>query len=154
MFQKLRMKFAAFMYGRYGFDRFSKFLFILFILLWVLLTVITNIFPFLWFLNILEYALFIYTYFRVFSKNISKRAAENRKYMQAEYKVKNFFRVKKSRMQKRKTHHLYKCPKCKQILSVPKGRGKIKITCPKCGCIFTKRSWKTCTDMFRRSSLN
>ena len=103
MFQKLRMKFADFMYGRYGFDRFSKFLFILFIVLWVLLTVITNIFPFLWFLNILEYALFIYTYFRVFSKNISKRAAENRKYMQVEYKVKNFFRVKKSRMQKRKT---------------------------------------------------
>lgn len=140
MFQKLRFKLASFMYGRYGFDRFSRFLFILFLVLWIILSVITNIFPALYFLNILEYALFIYTYFRVFSKNIRKRQAENSKYLQIEYKVKRFFKVRKSRMQKRKTHHLYKCPQCSQILSVPKGRGKIDITCPKCSCKFRKRS--------------
>ena len=78
--------------------------------------------------------------FRIFSKDKSKRYKEN-------YKFKTLFSAdpkkkaakeaekakKKALKEKLKTHEMFYCPKCKASCFVPKGKGKVRITCPKCG---------------------
>lgn len=126
--------FQRFMSGRYGFDRFSGFLStcsLIFIVLGALFV------PFLYFLGLL---LLIYCYFRILSRNIQKRYQENLKYLALEGKVTGWFATRKIRFQQRKEYHYYRCPYCGQQLRVPRGRGKISITCPKCATQFIKKS--------------
>ncbi len=49
-------------------------------------------------------------------------------------------RIKKERKESKKLYKYYKCPKCKTELRVPRGKGKIKIKCPKCQEQFIKRT--------------
>lgn len=85
-------------------------------------------------------ALIIYTYYRIFSKQIYKRAAENEKYLKAVAKLKKAFRIQKKAAGQRKYYRFFKCPGCKQTIRIPKGHGRIEIRCPKCGCRFVKKS--------------
>lgn len=143
-FDKLKYNTARFMSGRYGVDEFEKFMLIFYIAIWI----VSYIFMFskvvYLILELIGFAVLIFTIFRFLSKDISKRQEENQKFIQYKNKfnnyIHNFFKVKISRAKRRKEHHLYRCPKCRQILSVPKGKGKIKIICPKCGYTFKKRS--------------
>lgn len=130
----MREKIYRFMQGRYGNDQFNRFLMVLVLVLFVL-----SLFgvPFAYLLAI---AGMVYAYFRMFSRNIYKRRAENGVYMKYEYKVKQKFATWKRDMKQRKTHHIYKCPSCKQKIRVPRGRGKIEIRCPKCNQTFIRRS--------------
>lgn len=124
-----------FLYGRYGVDQLSVFILILYIALTVL-----NIFiqwPYMFYLYIL---LLILCYFRIFSRNIYKRRAENQKFMKYYGPVKNWFKDKKERFRDRKTHKYFKCPHCGQRLRVPKGKGEITITCKKCSTKFDART--------------
>lgn len=82
----------------------------------------------------------IYCYYRVFSRNISKRQAENARYMQLWGGVKARFRQKREQFRMRKEYRFFKCPSCKASLRVPKGKGKVRITCRKCGQAFTKKT--------------
>lgn len=82
----------------------------------------------------------IYAYFRMFSKNYSKRYAENQAFLKATAKLRAFWASEKSMMSQRKTHHIYKCPGCKQKIRIPRGKGKIAVRCPKCGNEFIRRS--------------
>lgn len=41
-------------------------------------------------------------------------------------------RLAKKMWKERKTSNFLKCPQCGQVLSVPKGKGKLRVTCPKC----------------------
>ena len=82
----------------------------------------------------------MYVYFRMFSKNIQKRYEENMKYLQLKRQVMGRFEKEKRMIADRKVNHIYKCPTCKQKIRIPKGKGKICITCPKCGTEFTKKS--------------
>lgn len=134
MVVSMREKFVRFMQGRYGTDQMNRFLSIVAIILLVL-----SVFgiPFMY---ILALALLVWVYFRTFSRNIYKRSAENQKYLTYEWKVKNFWGRKKNEFSQRKVYHIYKCPKCRQKLRVPRGRGKIMITCRKCGTEFMKKS--------------
>ena len=75
----------------------------------------------------------IYAYYRVFSRNLSKRQAEN-------YAFLSWKNQCVQRWQQRKTHRFYRCPKCKTVLRVPKGKGKISITCRSCGEKFIKKT--------------
>ncbi len=91
-------------------------------------------------LYILGWVLVIYCYFRVFSRNIPKRYAENQAFLSKTYKIRTFFQKQKNIWQQRKTHHIYTCPSCKQKIRIPKGKGKIEVRCPKCGTTFIKKS--------------
>ncbi len=130
----MRDKIYRFMQGRYGNDQFNRFLMIIVLALFVL-----SLFgvPFAYLLAI---AGMVYAYFRMFSRNIYKRRAENNVYMKYEYKVRQKLATWKRDMKQRKTHHIYKCPSCKQKIRIPRGRGKIEIRCPKCNHTFIRRS--------------
>lgn len=131
----MKERFTRFMMGRYGADEYSKFILGSAVALMVL-----NLFLRIGFLNTVILALLIYVYFRMFSKNIQKRYAENMKYLELKNKFFSFFRKEKRMAEDRKTNHIYKCPNCKQKIRIPRGKGKICITCPKCKTEFTKKS--------------
>ena len=125
-------KIRGFLYGRNGFDDLAKH------------TMIASIIVFLiygfwpqglvkFIFSVISYTLMGYSYFRILSKNIYKRVQENKKYLGA-------IKITKTRWQQRKTHKFFRCPKCKTWLRVPKGRGKITITCVKCSNKFEKRT--------------
>lgn len=122
------------MQGRYGSDQLSRFLMFLVIVCLVLSLFGLRIF------YVIGIALLVYSYFRIFSKNIYKRRTENTAYLQCEYKVRQRFATWKRDMQQRKTHHIYRCPSCKQKIRVPRGKGKIEIRCPKCSQTFIRKS--------------
>ena len=132
---RFREKLMRFMQGRNGFDQFSQFLNMVVLVIFVL-SLFIKWAP-LYYIGI---ALLIYMYFRVFSRNIPKRYAENQKFCNMRYD----FSIKKNKMKKeweqRKIYRFYRCPMCKQKVRVPKGRGKICITCPKCREEFVRRS--------------
>ncbi len=133
--KSMKEKIQRFMIGRYGADELSKAQSVV-----VMILLILSLFGRLGILYWLALALMIYSVWRMFSKNVSKRYEENQKYLNYRYKA----AVKIDRMKKhfaqRKIYRFYKCPQCKQKVRVPKGRGKICITCPKCRTEFVKKS--------------
>ena len=82
----------------------------------------------------------IHMYFRVFSRNVNKRYAENQKFLNARYEWTIKAERRKKRFAQRKQYKFFKCPMCKQEVRVPRGHGKICITCPKCREQFVRRS--------------
>ena len=123
------------MIGRYGVDSLSKFMLGTAVVLLVFAMGFRNNF-----LNTLACLLVLLCYFRVFSRNYQKRAEENQKFLELKGKAATFLKREKEYFEQRKTHHIYKCPSCKQKIRVPKGKGKICITCPKCHTEFIKKS--------------
>lgn len=117
----MKEKLMRFMYGRYGVDTFGKFL------LWsgVILMLITSIFHFRIF-YVIGWAFVIYSYYRMFSRQTYKRALENQKFLQHTSKIRGFFAKQKYMAAQRKTHHIYKCPNCKQKIRVPKEKVKLR----------------------------
>lgn len=131
----MREKLQKFMIGRYGVDAFGKFLLGAVVVLWVVNLFANSRMLYSWAL-----LLMIYAYYRMFSKNTTKRYQENTKYLQIKNKVVSRFKSEKSQLKQCKTHHIYRCPTCKQKIRIPRGKGRICITCPKCKTEFTKVS--------------
>lgn len=123
------------MAGRYGVDQFT----------WVLLgvavlfTLCSGIFHLSVF-SILSWAVLIYAYIRIFSRNIPARQRENQALMRFWYKLKNGRSRSVKQAADHKTYRYYSCPNCMQKLRVPRGKGKISITCPKCNTSFVKKT--------------
>ena len=115
----MKERMQRFMAGRYGNDQLNQFIFIVAIISLVLL---------------------ILAYVRVFSRNINKRYEENMKFLQKKDAILNKFRKQKYYAAQRRNFHIYTCPQCKQKIRIPKGKGKISITCPKCRTSFIKKS--------------
>ena len=134
----MKEKFIRFMQGRYGVDQLSKFILILGLVFVVISALFNNALSLLTY--ILGWVMVIYCYFRIFSRNIPKRYAENQAYLAKTYKIRTFFGKQKNIWQQRKTHHIYTCPSCKQKIRIPKGKGKIEVRGPKCGTTFIKNS--------------
>lgn len=129
-----------FMYGRYGSDQLSMFLFVLYFVVFIF-EVIFRRTPAAPVLMVASYAIIFVYFFRCFSRNIYKRQAENQKFLRLWNPVKNYFKFWKRRIQERNgVKKLFRCPKCHQTIRVPKGRGKIAITCPKCRFEFIKKT--------------
>jgi predicted SprT family Zn-dependent metalloprotease len=131
----MKEKIARFMYGRYGYDTLGRFTMAV-----GLIALLISGWTGKYILTILAWALIIYTYFRMFSKNVYKRSKENQWYLNKTYKLRLFFGRQKNMMVQRKTHHIYKCPTCRQKIRIPRGKGRIEIRCPKCSTTFIKKS--------------
>lgn len=129
----MRAWLQRFMSGRYGSDAFGNFLCVV-SLICLVLGLFVGIFYYI------GLALLIYTYFRMLSRNVSKRYAENQMFLQKSAGVRAMFARFKQRFALRKTYRYFSCPRCKQQIRVPKGRGRISITCPKCGTQFIKKT--------------
>ncbi|CZR75340.1 Zn-finger containing protein [Clostridium saccharolyticum WM1] [Clostridioides difficile] len=128
-----------FMQGRYGVDAFSKFLLVIGLIV-VFLSYVFRGRVVGTICYALGWILIIYCYFRMFSRNVTKRYTENQTFLTRTYKIRSFFYKQKSMWRQRKTHHIYKCPTCSQKIRVPRGNGKIEIRCPKCSTTFIKKS--------------
>ncbi|MGM9935312.1 MAG: hypothetical protein ACI32Y_09340 [Clostridium sp.] len=126
-----------FMYGRYGVDELSTVL----VVLSLILVVLSGILPrSLRVLSLIAYIPMIIYIYRTFSKNIFKRQQEYYKYLSFKNSSLSKLRKYKERIQGSRTHKYFKCPNCGQELRVPKGNGKITITCPKCKTSFKAKS--------------
>jgi LSD1 subclass zinc finger protein len=119
------------MAGRYGSDSFNMFLSvvaIVFLAVWLV---------FRWLPFYLIAMVFIAaTLFRSFSRNAWRRSRENQAYQKIRRKLFSGFGPFMARVRQRKTHRFFKCKSCRTMLRVPKGRGKIRVTCPKCHTVF------------------
>ena len=127
MFRRIGDQFRNFMMGRYGQDQLGIAIFGA----GLVLTILSMAFGrFAWsaVLSLLSWILLIWCICRMYSKNISARSEENRKFLRM------FARAKD------RQHCYFQCPKCRQRVRVPRGRGKISITCPKCAHKFIKKT--------------
>lgn len=136
MFRRLGDSFRRFMYGRYGTDQLNMALLVtavavsmvnsllsVFLRSTTIYSAVINPLLYLLVMGLLGYELF-----RTFSRNIYARQKENR-----------WFRQLWSRLRDRSNRY-FRCPRCKQMVRVPKGRGKISIRCPKCGERFIRKT--------------
>lgn len=130
---KFKERLDRFFSGRYGYDDLNLFILILYLII-IIIRLITKCY---W-LDILEFITVLILITRILSKNIEKRRAENRKFQKISAPVRtwlyNTFKNRNS------SHKIFVCPNCLQKVRVPKGKGKIEITCPKCRNSFVKRS--------------
>ena len=131
----MKQKFQNFMSGRYGVDDFSKAL-----LYATLVLCLISLFTRNRALNLLLSVSLVFIYYRMFSKNYSKRYQENLWYLRQKDRIMHFFRRQKNLTQQRKIYRIYTCPQCRQKIRIPKGHGKVQITCPQCKTEFIKHS--------------
>jgi ribosomal protein S27E len=123
-----------FMIGRYGPDHLNMALIVAALIISVLARFTLP------HLTYLAYVILIYSLFRSFSRNIPKRRAENDKFLRFYWPVKTKIKNRFHRLKSRRHFKYFKCPSCKNLLRVPKKKGKIQVTCPKCGERFNKKT--------------
>ena len=131
----MREKLRQFMIGRYGTDGLNQFLSIASIVM-LLISLITRVSLFTY----VGMVLLILCYYRSLSRNISKRTEENYKFYTIKDRITSKANGLKDQWANRKLYHYYRCPQCRQKLRVPRGRGRIQISCPRCGTQFIKKS--------------
>ena len=132
---KMKEKVQRFMVGRYGFDELSKISLLLTIALMVVSMFARNRVVYA-----VSLVLLVYSYWRAFSKNIARRQQENQRFLNIRYQGIAKWNKWKSRRAQKKIYRFYNCPQCGQMVRVPKGRGRICITCPKCQAEFIRKS--------------
>lgn len=130
---RFNMWLANLMRGRYGTDNLNKAIIILtFVLIVINMVIRSRI------INFAVVILLIYIYCRMFSRNINARYRENQLYLQFINKIKRKA-TPEAAQHKDKAHKILRCPNCGEKLRVPKGAGKINITCPICHTKFIKK---------------
>ena len=126
------------MYGRYGSDQLNHFLLILFWVLWIVDLFVGNATASL-ILSTLSWVALLVSIFRLMSRNYSRRHSENEAFLKLFGPL--IHGVKQKRNQLRdKDHRYFKCPSCSRTLRVPRGKGKISITCRNCGTVFQEKT--------------
>ena len=141
---KIEQWFSRIMNGRYGADQFGLFLSVSSVAL-LLLSFLSGLsvrgkgrLSTLFFLAAM--ASLVYCSFRLFSKDFSRRRAENRRFMEYTWKARDWAGLQKTRYDQRKEYVFFSCPDCHQTMRVPRGKGKIRITCRRCGYSFDKKT--------------
>lgn len=131
MMEKVR----RFMQGRYGVDELSRFLMVLSIGMILLGGITGN-----GLLNLLSVVFIGFAYARLLSRNFYKCSMQNQKYLNLRYRIMGRWNGLLTRFKERKTYRFYSCPQCSQKVRIPKGHGKVRITCPKCSNEFSGKS--------------
>ena len=134
----MREKLMRFMVGRNGNDQLNLFLYAADAILLIAATLVRGQAGRWMWLAVL--ILLGYIYFRMFSKNLTKRREENGKYLRARYKLLADLKFRREKWVQRKDYKFFTCPSCKTTLRVPRGHGKLKIVCRKCGNSFEGKS--------------
>lgn len=134
----MRKRLARFMVGRNGNDQLNMFLLGLDVALLILAGIFSKSIGGL--LYPVALVLLGVTYFRMLSRNVYKRREENGKYLRWQYRVQSALRLSKERWVQRREFKFFSCPSCHASLRVPRGRGKLKIVCRKCGTSFFGKS--------------
>jgi len=124
-------KLISFMYGRNGADALGNFALILYLVLSIVNGFITSLVASL-IISLLCYGLLIYSFFRMFSRNVTARRKENQAFCSVGRKIRDFFRLARNKWKDRKTHVYVKCPSCKNTLRLPKQKGEHTVKCPCC----------------------
>ena len=114
-FARMASRLQRFMYGRYGSDELTLFIMGAALLL-------------------------IWATFRSLSRNLAARRGERERYLRLISKPKKFFKLQKNKHRDRKTHKYFRCAHCRAILRVPRGKGKIDVTCPRCCKVTVKKT--------------
>lgn len=122
------------MMGRYGRDQLNTCLLVLYLVLWIV-GVITRLQAF----YTVGFLLVVVVIFRMMSRNFERRRAENAKFLKLIGPANRWFRLRRT-MHRDKEHCYFKCPRCGQYLRVPRGKGKLTITCRACGASFQEKS--------------
>lgn len=134
----MREKLAKLMYGRYGVDQLGRSMLIFALVLCVIsLFVPRRLSGIIYYISLI---LIILMYIRMFSKNIQKRYQENNKYLSLKASFLRKFQREKEIFSQRRFYHFYRCPRCRQRIRIPRGKGRIEIRCPKCSQTFIKKS--------------
>ncbi len=134
--RNIMQKIYMFMQGRYGNDQLNNFLLVLWFIIYFV-----NLFVRSWTLRIFGLLIFALCVYRTLSKNITKRMAENQKFLPIYNKCKNFISIQFKRIKEFRTSSYVKCPDCKAQLRVKRRKGVHTIRCPKCCKEFKKRIW-------------
>lgn len=143
--QKIKQTLRSFMNGRNGVDQFSIALLWSGLILYLLGSVLSSIRSAVWQLmgmlfSIAGFAAYVYCLVRMFSRNVEKRRAENRRYLAFTEKKRTERRQAKVRFQNRKKYKYFKCPGCKAWLRLPRESGVVTVTCSRCHTSFTQKS--------------
>lgn len=133
-FYKLSSAMARFMYGRNGTDQLNWAILVMYLVLWVIRILVSalDVTVAAMIVDVIMFLLAVVLLWRTFSKNLAKRRAENQRFINWWWPIKNRFAAAKARKAD-KAHKYFTCKNCKTICRVPAGKGKIVITCPKCG---------------------
>ena len=131
----MRDRMIQFMRGRYGYDELGRvtmwsslILFVIYALTGVRL------------LALIAIILLALTDFRLLSRNIARRSEENRVFLKNTAFITRRSARFRQNVKNRRHYHIYRCPNCKQKIRIPKGKGRIEITCPRCDIEFIKKS--------------
>ena len=89
---------------------------------------------------VLTVVLMVYAWFRALSRNVSRRVEENNRFLSATAGLRRSLRNIKTRFSQRKEFKFFTCPTCHTLLRVPRGKGRIQITCRKCGNRFSGKT--------------
>ncbi len=132
----MKEKLIHFMSGRYGFDPLYRFLLLCGAVCLLLSGILRDTALLGSVLYYASVALIVWAVFRALSRNVEKRYLENLHFLEASASVRQHLRMSKEKFQQRKDFKFFVCPTCKTNLRVPKGKGKVNITCSKCGTRF------------------
>lgn len=131
----MNQKLAAWLRGRNGADELAMCAIIL-----ALLLVVLNIFVRSLVLSIIALVLMAYAWFRMTSRNLEARENENAVFAEFLGPVRPWVRDPARAFSEARAYKHFKCPECGQRVRVPRGKGKIRVRCPKCHEKFEARS--------------
>lgn len=134
-FRQMGNAMARFMYGRNGMDQLNRALLALYLILYLVRILVILVFRSTLLARVADALLWVLVVLilsRMISKNLPKRRQENQKWMSWWWKIRSRSDGARARHAD-KEHKYFTCKNCKTICRVPAGKGKIVITCPKCG---------------------
>ena len=133
--EKIKNWFRNFMSGRNGADELSFALLILALVLMLISSILGNVI-----INLLSLILYVLCIFRMFSRNVSKRAEENQRYLDGRQKLKTSLSQAWVRLKNMRKYKYFKCPECHALLRLPRKVGEVTVTCGKCHHSFKKKA--------------
>ena len=135
LWQRIKFSLSRFMYGRYGADQFSRTIVTASLILLVLGQLLGSIL-----LVYLSFAGYVYALFRMFSRNMQKRAQENEAYLNKTAKWRTEYAQAKVRWRNRKQYKYFKCPQCRMRMRLTRGVGEKQITYRNCQHTFKQNA--------------